>query len=114
MRRQRHHVVVGASFTGAGAQALLAAAPGQEQGQRERLLLLPAAGLHEQLFEIVGLEPEVVALCFPDTPSRIGGVGFARLDTEAQELTQRAWNELQAPEVGGLLKYCLLYTSRCV
>ena len=51
MRRQRHHVVVGASFTGAGAQALLAAAPGQEQGQRERLLLLPAAGLHEQLFD---------------------------------------------------------------
>ncbi len=58
-----------------------------------------------QLFEIVGLEPEVVELCFPDTPSRIGGVGFSRLDTEAKELTQRAWNDLQAPEVGGLLKY---------
>ncbi|KRG72010.1 glutamate synthase large subunit [Pseudoxanthomonas dokdonensis] len=58
-----------------------------------------------QLFEIVGLDPDVVELCFAETPSRIGGVGFERLDSEARQLSARAWNDLQPPEVGGLLKY---------
>nr|WP_295378408.1 glutamate synthase large subunit [Pseudoxanthomonas sp.] len=58
-----------------------------------------------QLFEIVGLEPDVVDLCFADTPSRIGGVGFARLDAEARELEARGWNDRAQPEIGGLLKY---------
>lgn len=58
-----------------------------------------------QLFEIVGLDPAVVECCFPETPSRIGGVGFERLDTEARQLCQRAWNDLHKPEVGGLIKY---------
>lgn len=58
-----------------------------------------------QLFEIVGLDADVVELCFPETAARVGGVGFARLDTEARELAGKAWNELQKPEVGGLLKY---------
>ncbi|SBV89506.1 glutamate synthase large subunit [Xanthomonas graminis] len=58
-----------------------------------------------QLFEIVGLDPDVVQLCFPDTASRIGGVNLARLDTEARQLNARAWNDLLKPEVGGLLKY---------
>ncbi|MGN6224331.1 glutamate synthase large subunit [Pseudoxanthomonas sp.] len=58
-----------------------------------------------QLFEIVGLEPEVVELCFADTPARIGGVGFARLDAEARELESRGWNDRAQPEIGGLLKY---------
>ncbi len=58
-----------------------------------------------QLFEIVGLDHDVIALCFPDTPSRVAGVGLARLDVEARELTRRAWNELHKIEVGGLIKY---------
>ncbi|CAN7543345.1 glutamate synthase large subunit [Pseudoxanthomonas sp. LjRoot143] len=58
-----------------------------------------------QLFEIVGLDPDVVDLCFAETPSRIGGVGFERLDLEARQLDARAWNDREAPEVGGLLKY---------
>jgi len=58
-----------------------------------------------QLFEIVGLDPEVVKLCFPGAASRVGGVGFGRLDTEAQQLSRRAWNELAKPELGGLIKY---------
>ncbi|HVJ39445.1 MAG TPA: glutamate synthase large subunit [Stenotrophomonas sp.] len=58
-----------------------------------------------QLFEIVGLDPEVVELCFPETASRIGGVDLARLDHEARDLAARAWNDLLKPEVGGLLKY---------
>jgi glutamate synthase (NADPH/NADH) large chain len=39
-----------------------------------------------QLFEIVGLAPEVVALCFPGTPSRIGGAGFAELEHDQRLL----------------------------
>ncbi|MDR1075435.1 MAG: glutamate synthase large subunit [Xanthomonadaceae bacterium] len=58
-----------------------------------------------QLFEIVGLDQEVVDLCFAETPSRIGGVGFARLEREAEELDRMAWNGLRDVEVGGLLKY---------
>ena len=58
-----------------------------------------------QLFEIVGLDDDVVELCFPHTTSRIGGVSLQRLDDDARELTVRAWNDLVKPEVGGLLKY---------
>ena len=58
-----------------------------------------------QLFEIVGLAPEVVELCFPGTPSRVGGAGFQRLDRDARDLQADAWNELSAPEIGGVLKY---------
>ncbi|MFT4255445.1 MAG: glutamate synthase large subunit [Pseudoxanthomonas sp.] len=58
-----------------------------------------------QLFEIIGLDKDVVDLCFAGTPSRIGGAGLQRLDTEARQLERRAWNDLQKPEVGGLLKY---------
>ena len=58
-----------------------------------------------QLFEIVGLEPDVVELCFADTPARIGGVGFERLDREARDLDARAWDDNHSQEVGGLLKY---------
>ncbi|WP_454827977.1 glutamate synthase large subunit [Pseudoxanthomonas wuyuanensis] len=58
-----------------------------------------------QLFEIVGLDTDVIDLCFPETASRVGGVGLARLDTEARQLSRNAWNDLQKPEIGGLLKY---------
>ncbi|AXI84377.1 glutamate synthase large subunit [Xylella taiwanensis] len=58
-----------------------------------------------QLFEIVGLDPEVVALCFPDTPARISGVSLMQLHADGCELTARAWNDQIKPEVGGLLKY---------
>ncbi|WP_049621579.1 glutamate synthase large subunit [Frateuria defendens] len=58
-----------------------------------------------QLFEIVGLAPEVVALCFPGTPSRIGGAGFAELEQEDRLLAAEAWNEAQSLHAGGLYKY---------
>lgn len=58
-----------------------------------------------QLFEILGLDPDVVELCFPSTHCRIGGVGLERLDREAQETCERAWNALARPEIGGVLKY---------
>jgi glutamate synthase (NADPH/NADH) large chain len=58
-----------------------------------------------QLFEIVGLASEVVALCFPGTPSRIGGAGFAELEHEQQLLAAEAWNAAQPLRAGGLYKY---------
>ncbi|KFN44228.1 glutamate synthase large subunit [Arenimonas oryziterrae] len=58
-----------------------------------------------QLFEIVGLADEVVALCFPGIVSRIGGAGFADLENDARHLAQRAWSELDDIEPGGKLKY---------
>ena len=58
-----------------------------------------------QLFEIVGLAPEVVALCFPGTPSRIGGAGYAELEREQQLLAAEAWNAAQPLRAGGLYKY---------
>ncbi|WP_404546358.1 glutamate synthase large subunit [Dyella jejuensis] len=58
-----------------------------------------------QLFEIIGLAPEVVALCFPGTPSRIGGAGFAELEHEQRLLAAEAWNEALPLRAGGLYKY---------
>ncbi|WNL45948.1 glutamate synthase large subunit [Dyella sp. BiH032] len=58
-----------------------------------------------QLFEIVGLAPEVVELCFPGTPSRIGGAGFAELEHDQRLLAAEAWNEALPLRAGGLYKY---------
>ncbi len=58
-----------------------------------------------QLFEIVGLDPEVVAQCFAGTPSRIGGAGFARLEADARALAEQGWDLNALPEAGGLLRY---------
>jgi len=58
-----------------------------------------------RLFEIVGLDREVVELCFAGTPSRIGGAGFAELQDDAQTLADHAWNANALPSIGGLLKF---------
>src|SRR4249919_3128284 len=58
-----------------------------------------------QLFEIVGLAQEVVALCFPGIPSRVQGADFAQLERDARQLAARAWCEADDIEVGGRLKY---------
>ena len=58
-----------------------------------------------QLFEIVGLADEVVARCFADTPSRIGGAGFARLQADARALSAHGWDDNALPEIGGLTRY---------
>ena len=42
-----------------------------------------AAYCGAQIFDIVGLAPEVVELCFPGTHSPVGGVGFSELEREA-------------------------------
>lgn len=58
-----------------------------------------------QLFEIVGLDRDVVDLCFAGTPSRIGGAGFDALHADATALSSQAWDACTLPEIGGLLKY---------
>jgi glutamate synthase (NADPH/NADH) large chain len=58
-----------------------------------------------QLFEIVGLSDEVVALCFEGTDSRIRGADFADLKADADYLAKRAWDPAIGVEQGGLLKY---------
>ena len=58
-----------------------------------------------QLFEIVGLSNEVVELCFPGTPSRIGGAGFADLEYDQRLLAAEAWDEALPLRAGGLYKY---------
>jgi glutamate synthase (NADPH/NADH) large chain len=58
-----------------------------------------------QLFEIVGLDDEVVALCFPGAVSRLQGAGFAELEAEARQLAARAWLEAEEIEPGGRHKY---------
>ena len=58
-----------------------------------------------QLFEIVGLGPDVVSLCFEGTDSRIRGADFADLKADSQYLAGRAWDPSVSVEQGGLLKY---------
>ncbi len=58
-----------------------------------------------QLFEIVGLNADVVSTCFDGTPSRIEGADFTDLEADAKQLAARAWDANQALEQGGLLKY---------
>src|SRR5207249_6799275 len=42
-----------------------------------------AAYCGAQVFDILGLAPEVVALCFAGTPTPVGGIGFEELEQEA-------------------------------
>ena len=36
-----------------------------------------------QIFEIIGLGPEVVDVCFPGMPSIVGGIGWDQLESDA-------------------------------
>ena len=58
-----------------------------------------------QLFEIVGLDMDVVDLCFTNSTSRIGGKGFDNLENEIKKLNEFARSNLSDISVGGLLKY---------
>ena len=58
-----------------------------------------------QLFEAVGLNSEVVDLCFTGTVSRIQGTTFENIENEQIELANAAWDPRQPVNHGGLLKY---------
>jgi glutamate synthase domain-containing protein 2/glutamate synthase domain-containing protein 1/glutamate synthase domain-containing protein 3 len=52
-----------------------------------------------QIFEVVGLAPEVVDLCFTGTTSVVGGIGWADLGVDALARHQQAWPDadLESP-----------------
>ena len=58
-----------------------------------------------QLFEIVGLNDEVVDLCFPGTTSRIQGANLEDLEGDVRYLAARAWDASESIEQGGFFKY---------
>jgi glutamate synthase (NADPH) large chain len=57
-----------------------------------------------QLFEIIGLDREVVDMCFPGTPSRISGAGFVDIENEYRAQLARSRNPNYTLPAGGLLK----------
>ncbi|HCA26248.1 MAG TPA: glutamate synthase large subunit, partial [Betaproteobacteria bacterium] len=58
-----------------------------------------------QLYEAVGLHPEVIALCFQGTVSRIRGADFADFDADQRQLVQYAHDPVEPLSQGGLLKF---------
>ncbi len=58
-----------------------------------------------QLFEIVGMNSEVVDRCFSGTTSRIEGTGFDDLLEDQKQLARQAWKPRIPINQGGLLKY---------
>jgi glutamate synthase domain-containing protein 2/glutamate synthase domain-containing protein 1/glutamate synthase domain-containing protein 3 len=60
-----------------------------------------------QIFEAVGLEPELIAKHFTGTASRIGGIGIDVLSTEALERHFRAYPQVdrEVLPVGGVLQW---------
>jgi len=51
-----------------------------------------------QIFECLGLDAEVVNMCFKGTPSRIAGVSFAQLARDAIKLHGMAYSQVVAAE----------------
>ena len=58
-----------------------------------------------QLFEAVGLAPEVVNSAFRGVSSRIGGSDFYELEEDQKALARKAWTQRKGLDQGGLLKY---------
>ncbi|MEL6670179.1 MAG: glutamate synthase central domain-containing protein, partial [Bacteroidota bacterium] len=62
-----------------------------------------------QIFEILGLEDEVVSVCFTDTISRIGGIGFDGIADEVRTRHQQVYETEHAIETelpdGGLFQW---------
>ncbi|HUZ28026.1 MAG TPA: glutamate synthase large subunit [Solirubrobacteraceae bacterium] len=60
-----------------------------------------------QIFEAVGLDPNVIDMFFTGTASRIGGVGLEELSTEAMERHFRAYprTDRELLPVGGVLQW---------
>nr|QKY14997.1 glutamate synthase 1 [NADH] chloroplastic isoform X1 (GOSHI) [Polytomella parva] len=51
-----------------------------------------------QIFEALGLAPEVVDICFKGTPTRIGGAGWRQLGTDALILHSNAFSPIAFPD----------------
>ncbi|MDX1381675.1 MAG: glutamate synthase central domain-containing protein, partial [Xanthomonadales bacterium] len=58
-----------------------------------------------QLFEAVGLAPEVVKLCCPKVASKVKGAGFAELEADLREVAELAWTEQARPVRDGIYRF---------
>lgn len=58
-----------------------------------------------QLFEAVGLDKEIVEVCFTGVASRISGAGFDELERDLWQLASKARSRRKTLDQGGLLKY---------
>jgi glutamate synthase (NADPH/NADH) large chain len=57
------------------------------------------------LFEVIGLNEDIMALCFSDLPSRLKGADFSDIQQDAINLSRKAFLPHQKVNHGGLLKY---------
>ncbi|WP_068545852.1 glutamate synthase large subunit [Thalassotalea crassostreae] len=57
------------------------------------------------LYEVIGLNQEIMELCFPGIPSRIQGSNFSDIEQDLINLSRKAWLPHQKMTHGGLLKY---------
>ncbi|MEY8253235.1 MAG: glutamate synthase central domain-containing protein, partial [Colwellia sp.] len=57
------------------------------------------------LFEIIGLNDNIMELCFSDLPSRIKGADFSDIERDGINLARKAFIAHQKMSHGGLLKY---------
>jgi glutamate synthase (ferredoxin) len=58
-----------------------------------------------QIFEALGIGPEVVDRCFTGTTSRIGGIGFEEMASDVYERHQLSFPETEKLAHGGWYKY---------
>jgi len=58
-----------------------------------------------QLFEAVGLAPEVIELCFKGVTSRIDGADFNDIQDDCRRRARLAWKYHKPMEAAGLFKY---------
>lgn len=58
-----------------------------------------------QLFEAVGVDREVVDLCFRGVASRIQGAGFVDFEADQVSLAKDAWQQHKPIDAGGILKF---------
>ncbi|WP_026375898.1 glutamate synthase large subunit [Aestuariibacter salexigens] len=58
-----------------------------------------------KLFEAVGINSDVMELCFKGMPSRIQGAGFEDFEQDQINLSRIAWLKRKKMSHGGLLKY---------
>ncbi len=58
-----------------------------------------------QLFEAVGLDTDIISLCFVGTASRIQGASFTDLENDQKALADKAWKARKPIAPGGSLKY---------
>jgi len=58
-----------------------------------------------QLFEVVGMHEDVVAMCLKGSVSRVSGATFEDFEADQQRLNRAAFNPMRPIAAGGLLKF---------